>query len=285
MRMDVHDWDLHTAGPLLVFVPSAKTKARQYLVTLFAAVLIAGICWYYGLPPGARKVSRQQDRVEQVERRLEAAQDQLDAFEQGTGFGELHQARVEGAERQVEARQREVDLERSRLSATAATLGPAGDTLYWSGIVLLAVVGLGYPQLARFERVVIRSGDGRVRIRSRLQPWAARTLEADRCAAIAVRARRLIGAGKDAVVVSDHGWAWSVALLPASGGSGQPLIELVCDHEHFLDNQPNDLTRRVRDTVQFFECATGLTAQSAVVSDVVKIDREGRKTYRSRRHG
>ncbi len=285
LRLDVHDWDLHTAGPLLVFIPSGRTRGRQYLVTLVAAVLAGLILWQWGVPPGSYKVSRQQRVVRQHERAVAEAEQHLKALRSGGSVGELHRSMVEGARSQLRMREDALQREQDRLAQTRATLGPLGNTLYVLALVVLAIVGLGYPQLARFERLVIRYDDGVLRIRHRLQPWAARRLDAGRFVGLAAHARRLVTYEHEMHSTSDHGWAWSVLLVPAPDDTGGTVVELICDHEHMLSSRPNAEPRRVRDTLAYFQGHTGLAPSPAAVTDVAAVGAYGRRTYRTTRRG
>lgn len=285
LRLDVHDWDLHTAGPLLVFIPSGRTRGRQYLVTLVAAVLAGLILWQWGVPPGSYKVSRQQRVVDRHERAVAQAEQQLEALGSGGSVGELHRSRVAGAESQLRVREDALERERQRLAQTHATLGPLGNTLYAVSLALLALVGLGYPQLARFERLVIRCDGGVLRVRHRLQPWAARRLDAERFAGFAAHARRLVAYEHQSRSTSDHGWAWSVVLVPAADDAGGTAVELVCDHEHVLSSRANAEPRRVRDTLAFFQRQTGLAPGPTAVTDVADVGSHGRRTFRTTRRG
>ncbi|XAL98182.1 hypothetical protein OT109_11295 [Phycisphaeraceae bacterium D3-23] len=284
MRLDVHDWDLHAAGPLLVFIPSGKTKARQYLITLVAAVIAAGVMFYWGVPPGGRPAKQQREVVAQAEQAVEQSEDRLKMFENSGSVGELHRAQVEGARRQLDASRATLAQQRERLRLMPKRLGPTGSALFWSALALLGLIGLGYPQLARFERLVIREDRGVIQIKHRLQPWAARRLDPKRIAAIGLHARRVVTVHRDTDSgprqVTGQGWVWSVVLLNAQGDAGQPAVELLCDHEHYLDNDPGTLTRRVRDTAGYFERLTGLKAQGVVTSDASPELTHGHRAYK-----
>lgn len=291
--IDVHDWALTPGlgGGALVFRPSGRTIGRQLWLTALAAVVIGVIMYSLGVPPGARAVRQQRDRVAQLESQVERQSRHAARVKQSV-VGSVSQATRQmaaHAEQQAGRMREELARERARLEGMSATLGPVGDAVYWGVIGLLILLGVGLPLSGRFERVVFLAGEGTLRIRTRLSLVRRRTLPAAGYVALAVQAQRLITTPRKHAPAADHGWLWRVLLLAdPDDPHAPPSLEVRCDREDMLPPRIERMTPRTRQVVAFCQQATGLDPQPPITTEVKGIDRGAlAQTVRmkSRRHG
>lgn len=209
--IDVCDWTQHERDASIVFIPSMRTAARQLKVTLLAALVVAGMWWFWGIPPGSATLATERREIEQLS-------DQIDQLESrsrrmSTSAGPTGQRMSEQQAEQARRLRAERDRRAAALSQATPSLGPVGDSVFWSVVTVCVLVGVGLPVLCLVvrtelavegEAIVVRRRLGRTR-RFPVAPIVGAKPLAQR-----IRTGNASDASRPRL---DHGWLWELRVI------------------------------------------------------------------------
>lgn len=275
-RCSCTDWTIDDDAPgVLRFVPSSKTVTQSMTLSGVLLALAMVLAIMLGFPPGCRNVSKARDKLQQLESKLDRAEDTLQRVSTGVTArdpGSVGQAVVQNARTHVELLRAEVQKQQAVVDRTTATLGPVGDTLYWLGMGALVLGSLAVPWIASRERITLEfTADTRtLHVRRKGQIIRSRSFDLHHYDLLGVHVRRVFVGNSRQHHVEDHGWVWSVLLL--SSNDRQTVVELDIDKEFMLPQPFDKLTSRVRRVLRFMVEHTGLPTGPPVKSDIDRID-------------
>ncbi|MEM9913983.1 MAG: hypothetical protein AAF911_03370 [Planctomycetota bacterium] len=267
------DWELDdSAAGRLAMRPSSKTVVRSMRGSVLMLILAGLLALVFGFPPGCRAVTAERNKLHDLEQQLALAEQQAQRSRAGSTAqesGSIGQRVAEQDQRRAANLQREVAQQQTKVNQTQATLGPVGDTLYWSAMGALVALAALLPILAKRERITLTLMlDGQtLRLRRRGQIFPSRDFNLERYAGLAVVVQRQLTrtTGPYGQTI-DHGWWWSVLLVSAQ--PGVQWLELIVDDDASLPQPFDQLTTRVRRALRYLEQTTGLPAAPPVKIDV-----------------
>ena len=260
------------SGGCLRAKPGASAIARQFLVTLLCGIAMVVMAMMFGVPPGSRRVARQQDRVQRAEQAVHEARKRYDRIRTSTSGPDS--VVTEGARRTLDIVRGTLESEKRRLEGTAATLGPTGDALCWTAAGLLAVVGVGLPIYACFVRVTFEyeGPPGRGVLRMVTRPIGrTKSFEVGSFIALHIHVQRVVSHNRRHHTTIDHGWLWSVLSKgdPQRGDTRDLVIQPLLAPN--LPVHVKDLTPEVRTWIRYLEGITALEHESPMTTDVIDV--------------
>lgn len=268
------DWDLSADAGTLSFRPSSTTKRRLLGAAALLVALAVVAAWLLGLfTLGDRSAAleRQAASHEAKATKADARAAHLRSSASAPGAigsqGAMRQAEAEAAEhrRSSEAARREAaalraDPSRGRPGAAAWVLP---GFLVALGALL---VGVGFR-----EEIDLTTDGHTLRLRRRWQLKRSRDYRIDDFGGLGVHVQRVLTTHRQGTRIQDHGWRWSVVLLPWPEREGRMLV-LELAQEPTLPPRVERLTPRVREAVTWLEAATGLTCNPPITTDVSSIE-------------
>ena len=292
-RFECVGWRTEVDGASVRTKPGPAAIARQLWVTLACAAIMGFLAYYFGLPPGSKRVSDQQAVVAKAERQLKDARKRFDRIRTSTSGP--NSPVTQGAKMLVDAAKQQLGYQKQRLDRLKPTLGPRGDHVFWGVMVLLGVIGVGLPIYACFVRVrfVYDGPPGRGTLCIVTQPIGrTRRYDVAHFNTLAIQVKRIVTPPRHHQPMIDHGWLWTIALTPARADTQEPQglgAALVIQPlmEPNLPVRVADLTDGVRLWVRYLEAITGLQHEPPVTDDVIQVRRGlwGSRLKRSiRRH-
>ena len=270
-RCHCTDWEIDDATPgRLSLRPSSKTVTRSLGGSFLLCFFVGLIVLTFGFPPGCRAVSGERRKLQELEQKLETAERHAQRVATGATAGEpgsIGQSVADQARATADRLKRDVEQQRQRAQQARATLGPVGDTLYWSAVGGLTLLAVAAPWIARRERMTLElEPDGHtLRLTRRGQLRRSRDFDLRRYAGMVVVVQRLMTRGRQGQV-NDLGWRWSVVLVSADPGTR--WLELVINEDASLPQPFDKLTSRVRQGLRYFETITNLPAAPPLKIDV-----------------
>ncbi|MEM9419986.1 MAG: hypothetical protein AAGA25_13175 [Planctomycetota bacterium] len=265
------DWEFDDSlsGQLALW-PSSKTVTRSLKGSAVLMVFVGLIVLAFGFPPGCRAVSGEHRKLAKMETQLEQARSNAKRVATGVTANEqgaIGQQVAQQAQVTAQRLERDVEQQRQRTEDARATLGPLGDTLYWSAVGGLTLLAVAIPFISRRERITLDfdADYHTLHVKRSGQVLPSRTFDTRQYVGLAVLVQRIVTRGEHGRTY-DHGWRWSVVMV--SSDPGTPWLELAIDEDTILPQPFTKLTTRVRTALRYFEQITNLPTAPPVKIDV-----------------
>jgi len=267
---DVCDWDQVVTEDRIVFTPSATNFFRQLWVTLLAAVVIGGMWWMWGLPPGSAAIAAKQRAADRLAQQIEQAERQSRRL--STSAGPTGARMSEQYASQADRLRNELADLRAEFDTARPTLGTAYDNIYWGVFTVAIILGLGLPALCLIVRAELRVEGDRIVFSRRL----GRTWRFPIGSFVGVKptAQRLATRGGTDTPAADHGWLWELNLVadadrPRPPGDPKPRsVVFRVELSPTLPARDSILPKGVANIARLLEQYAGLPCSPASSTDV-----------------